>query len=55
MRQRAPHLFREVHILARAYHWSERDLLGLSLPRRRRYLMLLEEDRDASLLPQFSA
>lgn len=37
-------LFREVHALARHYHWSEREILGLELPRRRRYLELLVAD-----------
>jgi hypothetical protein len=37
-------LFREVHALARHYHWSEREILGLELPRRRRYLELLVDD-----------
>jgi hypothetical protein len=33
----------EVHALALHYHWSERDILELELPRRRRYLELLAE------------
>jgi hypothetical protein len=36
-------LLREVHQLALGYHWSERDILALSAPRRRRYLALLDE------------
>lgn len=36
-------LLREVHRLALGYHWSERDILALSTPRRRRYLALLDE------------
>ena len=36
-------LFREVHWLALNYHWSERAILALSLPRRRLYLDLLDE------------
>jgi hypothetical protein len=43
-------LFREVHALARHYHWSERDILGLALPRRRRYLELLVADEVAEEL-----
>ena len=39
-----------MHQLALAYHWSERDILGLSLRRRRSYLLLLEEDADAALM-----
>jgi hypothetical protein len=33
----------EVHALALHYHWSERDILELELPRRRRYLELLAD------------
>ena len=40
-------LFREVHALARHYHWSEREILGLELRRRRRYLDLLVADEGA--------
>jgi len=40
-------LFREVHALARHYHWSEGEILALELPRRRRYLDLLVEDEGA--------
>ena len=36
-------LFREVHLLAYHYHWSETDILELTGPRRRRYLALLAE------------
>jgi hypothetical protein len=36
-------LLREVHALARAYHWSEREILAMSTPRRRRYLELIVE------------
>lgn len=34
-------LLREVHVLARAYGWSERDILGMSAWRRRHYLELV--------------
>jgi hypothetical protein len=37
----AHRILREVHILARAYGWSERDILGMSAQRRRSYLELL--------------
>lgn len=37
----ADELLRDVHELALAYHWSERDILELDLGRRRRYLELL--------------
>ncbi len=43
----ADELFREVHALARYYHWSEREILGLELRRRRRYLDLLVDDEGA--------
>jgi len=43
----ADRLFREVHALARHYHWSEREILGLELRRRRRYLDLLVDDEGA--------
>ena len=35
-------LLAEIDGLARAYHWSEREILSLPLPRRRRYLDLLQ-------------
>jgi alkylhydroperoxidase family enzyme len=41
-------LFLEVHALALHYHWSEREILGLDVPRRRRYLQLLA-DMDGAL------
>lgn len=34
-------LLREVHVLARAYGWSERDILGMSSWRRRYYLEMV--------------
>lgn len=37
----------EVHALALHYHWSERDILELELPRRRRYLELLADTEGA--------
>jgi hypothetical protein len=33
----------EIHTLALAYHWSEAEILGLPLRRRRTYLQLLDE------------
>lgn len=39
----AKRLLREVHVLAREYGWSERDVLGLSPWRRQAYLNLLGE------------
>jgi hypothetical protein len=43
-------LLRDVYRLARACHWSERDLLSLTLQRRLAYMLLLEEESDAGLL-----
>lgn len=37
-------LFREVHVLALYYHWSEAEILAMSADRRRRYLELLARD-----------
>jgi len=37
----ATRLMREVHLLASAYHWTERDICRLSATRRRAYLDLL--------------
>lgn len=37
----ARRLLREVHALARAYHWCEADILAMSARRRRRYLEIL--------------
>jgi hypothetical protein len=39
-------LFREVHALARSYHWSESEILGLDVSRRRRYLELLADETE---------
>ena len=38
-------LFTEVHTLAAAYHWSEREILALPLGRRQRYLRLIDRRR----------
>lgn len=38
---RAQHILREVHLLARAYHWSEAEILALSSQRRHRYLEMV--------------
>ena len=50
MRDRARELLRDVHRIARAYHWSERDILALTLQRRLAYLLLLEAEADAALV-----
>jgi hypothetical protein len=34
-------LYREVHYLAYHYHWSEREIMGMSRPRRRAYIEVL--------------
>lgn len=39
---RSAHLFREVHLLAFYYHWSEREIMGMPASRRRRYLEQVE-------------
>ncbi|WP_119730206.1 DUF6760 family protein [Thermomonospora amylolytica] len=36
-------LYREVHYLAYHYHWSEAEILGLPMDKRRRYIELLGE------------
>lgn len=36
-------LYREVHLLAFYYHWSERELMAMTSRKRRRYLELLAE------------
>ena len=44
---------RDVHRLARAYHWSWRDVLALSIRAREEYLLLIEaaEDQTRYLAP----
>ena len=44
--QSVDQLLREVHAIALRYHWSERDILGLEVSRRRRYLRLLVETEE---------
>jgi hypothetical protein len=41
-------IFRQVHTLASAYHWSEAEIMAMPRPRRRRYLHLLEEGNGRS-------
>jgi hypothetical protein len=41
----ARELLREVHLLAMVYHWSERDILGMSDRKRRLYLSLIAESQ----------
>lgn len=40
----ARRIWREIHLLARAYGWRENDILALSAARRQRYLDLIESD-----------
>lgn len=40
-------LFREVDEIARVYHWSEAEILGLDVRRRRRYLELIVDETRA--------
>jgi hypothetical protein len=39
-------IFTEVHRLARAYHWSEAEILALPMARRRHYLGLLAAEGE---------
>lgn len=48
MKVRAKGLLREVHALARTYHWSEEEILRLGIARRFTYLTLLEEEANAA-------
>jgi hypothetical protein len=50
LRERGRSLLREVHALASTYHWSERDILALEIPRRHSYLALIEAEQDAALI-----
>ncbi|MFN0245394.1 MAG: hypothetical protein ACKV2T_00715 [Kofleriaceae bacterium] len=50
LRDGSAHLLRDVHVLARAYHWSERDILALTIGRRREYLSLIDVDQTTSIL-----
>jgi hypothetical protein len=45
MTQGADALYREVHVLASHYHWSEPEILAMTGRQRRRYLSLIAEDR----------
>jgi len=39
--RRAGNLYREVHLLAFHYHWSEAEIMGMTAAKRHRYLDLL--------------
>jgi hypothetical protein len=41
------HLYREVHVLAWHYHWSEGEILSLTVDKRRRYLDLIQDTLGA--------
>lgn len=45
-------LLDDVHTLASAYHWSEPDVLRLSLQRRMAYLSRIDADRDRGLVQE---
>jgi hypothetical protein len=40
---RVKHLYREIHLLAFHYHWSEAEIMGMTSKKRRLYLDLLTE------------
>ncbi len=40
---RSAHLYRQVHLLAFYYHWSEAEIMGMTAAKRQRYLDLLSE------------
>jgi hypothetical protein len=46
----ARRLWRDVHVLARTYHWEEGTILALPRPRRCDYLALIEADQLAALV-----
>jgi hypothetical protein len=41
IRTQAKRLTKEVNVLARAYGWSEKDILSMSVPRRQRYVEMV--------------
>jgi len=43
LRGHIPYLYREVHLLARSYHWSEAEILSMTPGKRAVYLNLLSE------------
>lgn len=46
---RMRHLYREVHLLAFYYHWSEAEIMGMTTQKRHRYLEVLEEAMSFAL------
>jgi len=55
MTGRVQHMLTDVHALASRYHWSERGILALPLPRRARYLALIEAEEHAALFQQLTS
>lgn len=49
MSGRSRKMLYDVHELASRYHWSESEILRLSLPRRAAYLAILEGEADRRL------
>ncbi len=47
---RAEHLYREVHLLAFYYHWSEAEILNMTMTKRQRYLGFLESALSGGLV-----
>lgn len=54
MSGRAKGLLHDVHELARAYGWTERDVFALPLTRRFAYRLMLEQESDDALLADLS-
>jgi hypothetical protein len=50
LREHSKTLIDDVHTLARTYHWSEADVLRLTLRRRLAYLLRIEAERDAAMI-----
>lgn len=50
MKGRAVKLIDDVHVLARLYGWTERDVLSLRSRRRDAYLARIEQDHDDALM-----
>src|SRR5262249_43670996 len=48
LRGRAAFVFEEVHLIADAYHWPERDILAMPRARRARYAELVHEQRGGA-------
>jgi len=44
--------FLDIHLVARTYHWTESEILALSIPRRQAYLDLILESEILDLVPE---